>query len=222
MISSSGYIYLSVFARPLIIRMNVSGPSRPANMIATRINRPAQLTSEVIPVDNPTVAKALMTSNPIQVIRPLPSGTGMSDSVIISIIVVAMTMVRQTTRSENTCTMVLWGIVRPNPPTWSRPLMRDPINSSMNASEVVLIPPAVEPGDPPMNISTIITRSIGSDRAPISSVLKPAVRVVIDCLEPSGLPARVAAALPASFSQPDRPIPSGIIQHSPHRAESVV
>ena len=45
---------------------------------------------------------------------------------------------------------------------------------------VVLTPPPVLPGEAPMNISAIITKSAGVVIAPMSMVLKPAVRAVTD------------------------------------------
>ena len=48
----------------------------------------------------------------------------------------------------------------------------------MTASVTVLIPPAVEPGDPPMNIRRIKINLLDGDSAAISMVLKPAVLAV--------------------------------------------
>ena len=48
------------------------------------------------------------------------------------------------------------------------------------ATVVVLIPPAVEPGEPPIIIRTIIVAMEGSCSAVQSTVLNPAVLVVTD------------------------------------------
>ncbi len=45
---------------------------------------------------------------------------------------------------------------------------------------VVLIPPPVEPGEAPMNMRMIMTRIVGLVSWPMSTVLNPAVRGVID------------------------------------------
>ena len=45
---------------------------------------------------------------------------------------------------------------------------------------VVLMPPAVEPGLPPMNIKTIASMPPAPERVPEETVLKPAVRGHID------------------------------------------
>ncbi len=45
---------------------------------------------------------------------------------------------------------------------------------------VVFTPPAIEPGDPPVNIRKIIMKSVLSLSAPTSTVLNPAVRQVTD------------------------------------------
>ena len=48
------------------------------------------------------------------------------------------------------------------------------------ANVTVLIPPAVEPGEPPINISKIRIILLDGDMAEILTVLKPAVLAVID------------------------------------------
>ena len=51
---------------------------------------------------------------------------------------------------------------------------------SRTASVVVFMPPAVDPGEPPMSIRRIITPSDAPDMAGRSTVLKPAVLGVTD------------------------------------------
>ena len=56
------------------------------------------------------------------------------------------------------------------------PRMRLKISSSSSVKLVVLIPPPVEPGEAPINIRIITTSRVELVNAPISTVLKPAVR----------------------------------------------
>ncbi len=48
------------------------------------------------------------------------------------------------------------------------------------ATVVVFMPPAVEPGEPPMSMSTMVTARARPLKAVRSAVLKPAVRGVMD------------------------------------------
>ena len=64
--------------------------------------------------------------------------------------------------------------------TWDRPFIRFQIIRSSSAKLVVLIPPPVEPGEAPMNMRMIITRTVGLVSRPMSTVLNPAVRGEID------------------------------------------
>ncbi len=48
------------------------------------------------------------------------------------------------------------------------------------AAAVVLMPPPQDPGDAPMNMSTIIMVRVASFSEPISTVLNPTVRQVTD------------------------------------------
>ncbi|OIP90054.1 MAG: hypothetical protein AUK26_10315 [Syntrophaceae bacterium CG2_30_58_14] len=64
--------------------------------------------------------------------------------------------------------------------TWYCPCIRFQIIRGSSAKLVVLIPPPVEPGDAPMNMRMIMTRTVGLVSRPMSTVLNPAVRGVID------------------------------------------
>ena len=72
------------------------------------------------------------------------------------------------------------GIVRLNTCTSSRPRRRLHISRNRIPALVVLTPPPVEPGDAPTNIRRIIIRMVSLVSSPMSTVLKPAVRGVID------------------------------------------
>jgi hypothetical protein len=50
---------------------------------------------------------------------------------------------------------------------------------NINANVLVLIPPAVDPEPPPINIRKIKNKMAGVASAPIDTVLNPAVRAVI-------------------------------------------
>ena len=50
--------------------------------------------------------------------------------------------------------------------------------SSMSSMVVVLAPPAVEPGLPPVSMRHIVSSDEASDRLPVGTVSKPAVRGV--------------------------------------------
>ena len=61
-----------------------------------------------------------------------------------------------------------------------RPLDMETVAKKTTASVDVLMPPAVEPGLPPINMSIMDKRLPDSDRVAVSMVLKPAVLVVTD------------------------------------------
>ena len=72
------------------------------------------------------------------------------------------------------------GMVEWNSSTRFRPRMVARALTKTRANVDVLMPPAVEPEEPPINMKTIKMSSVGSATAPKSTVLNPAVRVVID------------------------------------------
>ena len=72
------------------------------------------------------------------------------------------------------------GICRLKTFTWCCPFIRFQIIRSRSVKLVVLIPPPVEPGEAPMNMRIIMTRIVGLVSWPMSTVLNPAVRGVID------------------------------------------
>ena len=71
-------------------------------------------------------------------------------------------------------------MVRLNTVTVSLPRIRDHKNSISTITVIVLTPPAVEPEEPPMNISTMVTPFPPSVSPAWSKEAKPAVRVVTD------------------------------------------
>ena len=73
-----------------------------------------------------------------------------------------------------------WGMVLRRSTTWSLP--RRPAHSEISSTPAVavLMPPAVEPEEPPISISTTDRAAAPSRRAPWSKTLYPAVRRVTD------------------------------------------
>ena len=80
--------------------------------------------------------------------------------------------------------MELIGIVLLNASTSSLFLMRDLRERNIVAKVVVFIPPPVEDGEAPMNISIIVIMIAGFVSREMSVVLNPAVRGVIDKKRP--------------------------------------
>ena len=54
------------------------------------------------------------------------------------------------------------------------------METAITASVVVFIPPAVEPGEPPINIRKIVRILLAGESAAVSVVLKPAVLAVTE------------------------------------------
>ena len=54
------------------------------------------------------------------------------------------------------------------------------VEMAITASVVVFIPPAVEPGEPPINIRNTVSILLAGESAAVSVVLKPAVLAVIE------------------------------------------
>ena len=69
-----------------------------------------------------------------------------------------------------------------------------PRKMAITAAVVVLMPPAVEPGLPPMNMSIIVSSLLAGESAAVSTLLKPAVlgvtaeKKLTSTCSPSGMP----------------------------------
>ena len=72
------------------------------------------------------------------------------------------------------------GMVRLKRLAECRPLIRSLRMATSTASDVVLMPPPHEPGLAPTNMRMMRMKRVATAREPMSSVLKPAVRAVID------------------------------------------
>ena len=137
----------------------VSGPSLPINMVVIRISFAPAFKSGVIPVDSPTVPKALTVSNSNFI--KSSSGSAMHIRKVCT----------QTTASASMAMRNAWdttsvGIRRLNA---LQCLFVAALNMLFISTKVVvvLIPPPVEPGDAPRNIRTARTNSPAFENAPI-------------------------------------------------------
>lgn len=148
-------------------------PRRPINIITIRV---AWLTVHKVGVrfrDKPTVAKAETTSNMIKRVSVCGSKI---DNII--------TPVPITNRDENITIKArlieCFEIERCRISIWSRPRKVLITFRAAMAKVVVFIPPAVDIGEPPIHIYTIIITTVIFVSAPISNALKPAVRGVVE------------------------------------------
>ena len=145
----------------------VNGPSLPKNIVNTKINLLKSWRCGVIPVDNPTVPKAETTSKStcarlrlgsIMLIKKVFMHTrAMASDVItkaLMILSVGIFLLKAVQLLLVERAYTLLKIVK---------------------VVVVLIPPPVEPGEAPINISIISTKSPALVNVPRGYVLKPAV-----------------------------------------------
>ena len=127
------------------------------------------LSADVIPVERPTVPNALVISK--RASRNETSGSKIRRSQVL---------VRTSASAKSVITAALrkrfLGIEYLNAFS-ERFVAAEIIPQKRTNTVVVLIPPPVEPGEAPINIRTIITRSPAGDKLPISVVENPAVRV---------------------------------------------
>jgi len=148
----------------------VSGPILPTYIKMVIKNLPVWLSRGVIPVESPTVPKAEKASNII-----LSNGKG---STIRSRNNTKKIRVAERVISEVASRMLVDGILRLQMLKSLLPFKRDVMDSTSTAKVVVFIPPPVDPGDAPINISARVISIEAGLRLPVSIVLNPAVRVV--------------------------------------------
>ena len=129
---------------------------------------PAELNSEVIPIDNPTVQNADTCSNIILVSPRCPS-------VIVNKNIPNKTPPKVKRNTLSARFNISTGIVCLNSSTRFRPLIVDIALTNTNVNVDVLIPPAVEPDAPPINIRNNNINRVGRANSPISIILNPAV-----------------------------------------------
>jgi hypothetical protein len=139
------------------------------------ISFPADVKAPVMPVESPTVPSAEAASKNISdIVKPFPR----------SVIDKESAPTKRTVTNRTITVIALPTIATRmdllNISTSFRFLKAAKIVISRTANVTVFIPPAVEPGEPPMNISMIRITLLGSDIAEIFTVLNPAVLAVID------------------------------------------
>ena len=121
-------------------------------MVAVIINRPAIDKPGVIPVDKPTVPKAEKVSK--------RRSRNLNSSVIVS---TKTTMPISPTASVTTTSAlyICWVLNSlPNAPAYSFPLIELHIVAMSIPKVFTLMPPAVEPEAPPMNIRRMVKKSV--------------------------------------------------------------
>jgi hypothetical protein len=154
-------------------KAKVTVPTRPTNIEIIKIIFPVGLIEEVIPVLNPTVQKAL-TSSKRRRANPNWASVILSAATLKKIKLMENKKTEKARRSNSKGTVVL------NSSTLFSPRMVDNADKKTRAKVLVLMPPAVEPELPPMNMRKRKNSKVGSAMAPKSKVLNPAVRAVAD------------------------------------------
>jgi hypothetical protein len=134
---------------------------------------PAGLRDEVIPVLRPTVQKAL-TSSKRSLANPYWASVMLNAMTLMKMRLMENKKTEKARRSNSKGTVVFINS------TLFSPRMVDNADKKTSAKVLVLMPPAVDPEFPPMNIKKIKNSNVGSAMAPKSSVLNPAVRAVAE------------------------------------------
>ena len=152
--------------------MSVSPPTLPKNISIISITRDRGDRPLVMPSDSPTVPIAELVSN-----RQVSSGR-------FSTLLIMIPLVKNNTRYINKTAPALqtasFHILLMKHCTSFLRLYTVIAERNRTAKVAVFIPPAVEPGEPPISIRMIIMAVPDSSIAARSVVLKPAVRVVTD------------------------------------------
>ena len=121
----------------------------------------------MIPFDSPTVPIADAVSN-----KQVP--TGIFSTILITAAAIAG-RVRYIMKSVAACLTILSSILLPNSCTLFFLRNTEEAFAASTARVVVFIPPAVDPGDPPISINAIMSMVPAPDRDERDAVLKPAV-----------------------------------------------
>ena len=145
----------------------VSGPNRPINIVTTRISLEKSVKSGVIPVDKPTVPNAETTSNSI-------FKKSVFDSPMHNNKVESITTFNPKIIITNAFAIISLGIVLRKAVHLRFAVMDMTARTSVK-QVVVLIPPPVEPGDAPINISIITINNPAEENSDIGKVENPAV-----------------------------------------------
>jgi len=172
-IFSLGYEIARVLPRWMVIAITrVSGPIRPRNIVIIITIFEAIDSDEVMPVESPTVAEAETTSKNICIdVKPV------SKNMIA--VVERKVMPRKRTKIASALFTISLGMVLLETSTWFFSLIIVLMLINMTAKVVVLIPPPVEPGEAPINMSNIMKSMVAGLNLDMSTELKPAVLVVV-------------------------------------------
>lgn len=148
----------------------VSGPSLPMYMVSIIMILDGTVSSGVMPVVSPTVPIAEKHSN-------ITSRSGSAGSRAVTATVTDTVQHKPSEMITNALCMISRGICLPKALA-SRPVEWE-ISDFISAKKVVVfIPPPVEPGDAPMNISTHIMSRPAFENPEYGNVAKPAVLAV--------------------------------------------
>ena len=166
----------------------VNPPTLPMNMSAIRMHLEAVPSEGVMPMVKPTVPSAEAVSN-VQSVIGSPSIRLIAEAPMKKSARYMINSVAAVFTAEGSS-------LRLNRWTSEFCLIVDTTVAASTAKVVVFIPPAVDPGDPPISISTVVIPFEGPERSVRSVVLKPAVLGVTawkkehKSLSPNGMPLR--------------------------------
>ena len=175
-------------------KASVKGPTLPANIINISPYFWISFSFGVTPIDNPTVPKAETVSKRystkkwrLSVGWPPPAIKRTDVMIAIENAEAKMIEIDRLTISLGTVRLKIFK---------SRfPYSRFHMSMTSRAALVVLTPPPVDPGEAPINIRTSIRRMVALVRAPISTVLNPHVRGVIDWKKEAKILFRIGTSL---------------------------
>ena len=170
-----GYATSTDFLNLRLVRKEnatATGPIRPINIRNIITIFPRFVKSGVIPIDKPTVPKAENVSKAI--VKKSAFSKMLNKSIPVNTIVNDKTMTDSALRAMSRLTFLL------NKVRFSRLRISVTTIKTTNAKVVVLIPPAVPPGEPPINIKAIIINCVAGYNTAMFNVEKPAVRNVTD------------------------------------------
>ena len=130
-------------------KTKVKGPIRPVNIKSDTATFPATVKKGVIPKLRPTVPDADITSNIIAK-KFCPSSSRISNKIKILVIKIDKNI------KAVALTTIGPAMVLSNTVTDFSPFKVERIDCIRMANVVVFTPPAVDPGDPPININNVI------------------------------------------------------------------
>ena len=150
----------------------VTDPTRPHSIRNAKSSLETIPSEGVIPTVTPTVAIADTVSHRVSTRGKFSIAEITTDTLqVIS---------RYIINTQEAVLVICSSILRPNASTFF--LRKKVVKILMHSTQkvVVLIPPAVEPGEPPINIRQVMTKMPASVISDKLAVLKPAVLLVTD------------------------------------------